>query len=263
MVNDRGAMKKCALITGGSRGIGYGIATALAKEGYDLAINGVREETEVSEALDALRKLGSKVVYCRGSVASADDRANIIETAYAGLGTLHVLVNNAGVAPKVRLDLLETTVESFRYLMETNLEGPFFLTQAIANRMAAAKQSDPGFEASIVFVTSISATVASINRGEYCISKAGLAMTSSLFAVRMAEYGIPVYEVRPGIIRTDMTAKVQGKYDSLFEGGLALQPRWGTPDDIGKAVASLCRGDFPYSTGQVIQVDGGMLVDRL
>ncbi len=254
---------KTALITGGSRGIGLGIAQCLAREGYDIAINGVRSEELVKETLNDLREMGVKAEYCQGSIASADDRARIVEEAYEKLGGLNVLINNAGIAPKQRLDLLNTTPESFRDLLDTNLEGPFFLTQAVANRMAEDKEANPDFQGTIVFVTSISATVASINRGEYCISKAGLAMTAALFAVKMAEFSIPVYEVRPGVIATDMTSKVQGKYDQLFEGGMALQSRWGTPDDVGKAVASLVRGDFPYSTGQVIHVDGGMLIDRL
>nr|WP_295933594.1 3-ketoacyl-ACP reductase [uncultured Dyadobacter sp.] len=256
-------MKKTALITGGSRGIGFGIARALAKEGFNLAINGVRDEANAAEALDELRSLGAEVAYCQGSIANASDREAIIEKAYAVFGQINVLVNNAGIAPRVRLDILETTVENYQEVMTTNLEGPFFLTQAIARRMAHAKQNNHAFEAAIIFVTSISATVTSVNRGEYCISKAGLAMTNQLFAVRMAEYNVPVYEIRPGIISTDMTSKVQEKYDNLFQSGIALQPRWGTPDDIGKAVASLTRGDFPYSTGQVINVDGGMLIDRL
>ncbi|MBU1821641.1 MAG: 3-ketoacyl-ACP reductase [Bacteroidetes bacterium] len=255
--------KKTALITGGSRGIGLGIAQCLAREGYNLAINGVRPEELVQDTLNELRAMGVKVVYCQGSIASAEDRKRFLDHAYQELGSLNVLVNNAGIAPKQRLDLLDTTPESFRDLLDTNLEGPFFLTQDVANRMAAAKEADPAFQGSIVFVTSISATVASVNRGEYCISKAGLAMTAALFAVKMAEFGVPVYEVRPGVIATDMTAKVQSKYDQLFDGGMALQPRWGTPEDVGKAVASLVRGDFPYSTGQVIHVDGGMLIDRL
>lgn len=254
---------KTALITGGSRGIGLGIAQCLAREGYDIAINGVRPQQLVESTLADLRATGIKAVYCQGSIASADDRARIVEEAYDKLGGLNVLVNNAGIAPKQRLDLLNTTPESFRDLLDTNLEGPFFLTQAIARKMAEAKEIQPDFRATIVFVTSISATVASINRGEYCVSKAGLAMTAALFAVKMAEYGIPVFEVRPGVIATDMTSRVQTKYDQLFEGGMALQPRWGTPDDVGKAVSSLVRGDFPYSTGQVIHVDGGMLIDRL
>ncbi|WP_025763778.1 3-ketoacyl-ACP reductase [Dyadobacter tibetensis] len=256
-------MKKTALITGGTRGIGFGIAQALAKEGYDLAINGVRPEEGAMEALDTLRAMGARVIYCQGSIASADDRANIIEKAYQELGALNVLVNNAGIAPRQRLDLLDTTPENYQEVVTTNLEGPFFLTQAIAKRMAHQKENNHAFQATIIFVTSVSATVTSVNRGEYCVSKAGLAMTSQLFAVRMAEYGIPVFEIRPGVITTDMTAKVQEKYDGLFANGMALQPRWGTTEDVGKAVASLTRGDFPYSTGQVINVDGGMLIDRL
>jgi NAD(P)-dependent dehydrogenase (short-subunit alcohol dehydrogenase family) len=256
-------MKKVALITGGSRGIGFGIAKALANEGYNLAINGVRDEEGAAEALNELRELGAEVVYCQGSIANAADREAIVEKAYAVFGQINILVNNAGIAPPVRLDILETTPENFQEVMQTNLEGPFFLTQSVAKRMAHTKQNNHAFEATIIFVTSISATVASINRGEYCISKAGLAMTNLLFAVKMAEFNIPVFEIRPGIIATDMTSKVQEKYDNLFQSGIALQPRWGTPDDVGKAVASLTRGDFPYSTGQVIGVDGGMLIDRL
>lgn len=255
---------KCALITGGSRGIGLGIAHALGKAGYNLVVNGVREESEVADVLSGMASAyGIKVVYARGSISSALDRESVIRVANEAFGAINVLVNNAGVAPKQRLDLLETTQESYRYVVETNLEGPFFLTQAVARQMAEKKAADPGFEASIVFVTSISSTVTSINRGEYCVSKAGLSMVSSLFAVRMAEYDIPVYEIRPGVIATDMTSKVQSKYDQLFENGMALQRRWGTPDDVGKAVAAVVTGAFPYSTGQVILVDGGMNIPRL
>jgi 3-oxoacyl-[acyl-carrier protein] reductase len=256
-------MKKTALITGGSRGIGFGIAKALANEGYNLAINGVRNEEGAVPALEELRQLGAEVVYCQGNISNAADREAVIEKAYSVFGQINVLVNNAGIAPRVRLDILETTLENFQEVMQTNLEGPFFLTQEVAKKMAHTKQNNHAFDATIIFVTSISATVASTNRGEYCISKAGLAMTNLLFAVRMAEYNIPVFEIRPGIVATDMTSKVQEKYDNLFQGGIALQPRWGTPEDIGKAVASVTRGDFPYSTGQVINVDGGMLIDRL
>jgi 3-oxoacyl-[acyl-carrier protein] reductase len=256
-------MKKTALITGGSRGIGLGIARALAREGYNLAINGVRDEENAAEALEELRALGADVLYCQGSIAIAADREKIIEKAYEFFGNINVLVNNAGIAPRVRMDLLDTTPENYQEVLTTNLEGPFFFTQSIAKKMAHTKQNNYAFEATIIFVTSISATVTSVNRGEYCVSKAGLAMTSALFAVRLAEFSIPVFEIRPGVIATDMTAKVQGKYNDLFENGMALQPRWGTPEDVGKAVASLTRGDFPYSTGQVIHVDGGMLIDRL
>jgi 3-oxoacyl-[acyl-carrier protein] reductase len=256
-------MKKTALITGGSRGIGFGIAKALAREGFNLAINGVRDEAGALEALEELRQMNAEVVYCQGNIANEADRLNIVEKAYAAFGSIHVLVNNAGIAPRQRMDILETTQENYQEVLKTNLEGPFFLTQLIANRMVKSKQDNPDFDAAIVFVTSISATVASTNRGEYCISKAGLAMTNLLFAVRLAEFNIPVYEIRPGIIATDMTSKVQEKYDNLFQSGIALQARWGTPEDVGKAVASLTRGDFPYSTGQVIGIDGGMLIDRL
>ncbi len=255
---------KSALITGGSRGIGLGIAHTLGKAGYNLIINGVRAEEDVKAALSELvDTYGVEVVYARGSISSPEDRERIINVGIEAFGAINVLVNNAGVAPKQRLDLLETTQESYRHVLETNLEGPFFLTQAVARHMAEKKAADQDFEASIVFVTSISSTVTSINRGEYCVSKAGLSMVSSLFAVRMAEVGIPVYEIRPGVIATDMTSKVQSKYDELFESGMALQPRWGTPEDVGKAVAAVVTGAFPYSTGQVILVDGGMNIPRL
>jgi NAD(P)-dependent dehydrogenase (short-subunit alcohol dehydrogenase family) len=173
------------------------------------------------------------------------------------------LVNNAGVAPKVRADLLETSEESYDYVVNTNLRGVFFLTQLFARDMVAAKKSDPAFSGTIVNITSISATVVSINRGEYCIAKAGLSMMSQLFATRLGADGIPVYEVRPGVIKTDMTAGVTEKYDKLIAGGLNVQPRWGYPEDVGKAVASLARGDLPFSTGQVIMVDGGLVIPRL
>ncbi|MDI1319329.1 MAG: 3-ketoacyl-ACP reductase, partial [bacterium] len=174
-----------------------------------------------------------------------------------------LLVNNAGVAPKVRADLLETSEESYDYVVNTNLRGVFFLTQAFARDMVAAKKADPKFAAYIVNITSISATVVSINRGEYCIAKAGLSMLSQLFATRLGPDGIPVYEVRPGVIKTDMTAGVTAKYDDLISKGLCVQPRWGLPQDVGMAVASLARGDLPFSTGQVIMVDGGLTIPRL
>ena len=173
------------------------------------------------------------------------------------------MVNNAGVAPHQRLDILDTTEESFDRVLGINLKGPFFLSQLAARAIIEARQQFPDEPAAIVNVSSISATVVSVNRGEYCISKAGLSMMSQLFAVRLAEFGIPVFEVRPGIIRTDMTAVVQEKYDRLFAAGSAPQARWGTPEEVGKAVAALVRGDFPYSTGQVVMVDGGMTINRL
>lgn len=255
---------KIALITGGSRGIGFGIATALAAEKWDVVINGMRPEAAVAEPLAALRAHGGRVVYAPGDVGSADGRATVLAVAreFAG-GSINLLVNNAGVAPKVRADLLETSEESYDRVIDTNLKGAFFLTQAVARDMVAAKQADSMFAGAIVNITSISATVVSINRGEYCIAKAGFAMLSQLFAARLGGDGIPVYEVRPGVIKTDMTAGVTEKYNKLIADGLFVQPRWGLPEDIGKVVASLARGDFPYSTGQVIIVDGGMTIPRL
>ncbi|MFC5408257.1 3-ketoacyl-ACP reductase [Larkinella bovis] len=256
-------MKRVAFVTGGSRGIGYGIAEHLAKAGFDLAINGVRAEESVGEALAGLRELGADVIYCQGNIASREDRARMIDQLKNHFGRLHVLVNNAGVAPKERRDILEATEESFEYVVSTNLQGAYFLTQTVANWMIQQQAENAGFTGSIINVSSISATVASVNRGEYCIAKAGLSMATQLFAARLGEFDIPVFEVRPGIIRTDMTAGVVGKYDKLIGEGLTVQKRWGFPDDVGRAVAALARGDFPYSTGQVIMVDGGMTIPRL
>ena len=257
------AKNQVALVTGGSRGIGFGIAECLAKEGYDLAINGVRDESKVADALEALRSIGVKVVYCAGDISSEKARQGILEKVKSEFGRLNVLVNNAGVAPKERNDVLKTTEESFDFVIGTNLKGTFFLSQLAANWMIEQKSQDSTFRASIINVTSISSTVASTNRGEYCIAKAGLSMVTQLFAARLGAYQIPVYEIRPGIITTDMTSGVKDKYDKLFSEGLAIQERWGEPSDIGKAAASLVRGDFPYSTGQVIMVDGGMTLQRL
>ncbi|GAB4030940.1 3-ketoacyl-ACP reductase [Spirosoma gilvum] len=256
-------MKRTAFITGGSRGIGYGIAEHLAKAGFDLAINGVRPEALVSEALDGLRSLGAEVIYCPGDIALREDRSAMLEKIKAHFGRLNVLVNNAGVAPKERRDILEATEESFQYVVSTNLQGAYFLTQAAANWMIEQKKDRPDFVGRIINISSVSATVASVNRGEYCVAKAGLSMATQLFAARLGEFDIPVYEVRPGIIQTDMTAGVTAKYDKLIADGLCVQRRWGLPDDVGRAVASLARGDFPYSTGQVIMVDGGMTLPRL
>ncbi len=256
-------MNKVALITGGSRGIGFGIATYLAAQGYDLAINGIRPEVDAAPALENLRAMGGKVIYCPGNIAMEEDRLSIIETVKNKMGSLHVLINNAGVAPKERNDILKASTDSYDYVMDTNLKGPYFLTQSIANWMIEQKLKDPEYTAQIIIISSISAVVASTNRGEYCLSKAGLAMMTQLFAVRMSEYNIPVYEIRPGIIKSDMTAGVTEKYDKLIAGGLTLQPRWGTPDDVGKAVAAITLGQFPYSTGQIFMVDGGLTQLRL
>lgn len=258
-------MKKVALVTGGSRGIGFGIAEKLAAEKWDVIINGVRAEDAVAEPLAKLRSLGVRTGYARGDVGSAEGRAAILDAVHAFTGgkPMNLLVNNAGVAPKVRNDLLETTEESYDYVVDTNLKGVFFLTQAVARHMVATRKTDPSFAATIVNITSISATVVSTNRGEYCIAKAGLSMLTQLFAARLGADGIPVYEVRPGVIKTDMTAGVTEKYDKLIANGLCVQPRWGFPDDIGRSVAALARGDFPFSTGQVVMADGGLTIPRL
>jgi NAD(P)-dependent dehydrogenase (short-subunit alcohol dehydrogenase family) len=258
-------MSKIALVTGGSRGIGFGIAEKLASEKWDLVINGVRPEDAVAEPLARLRAHGVRVGYARGDVGSVAGRDAIhaATQAFTGGKAINVLVNNAGVAPKVRADLLETSEESYDHVVDTNLKGVFFLTQLFARDMVAAKKAHASFTGAIINITSISATVISINRGEYCIAKAGLSMLTQLFAVRLGGEGIPVYEVRPGVIKTDMTAGVTEKYDKLIAGGLCVQPRWGFPEDVGRSVAALARGDFPYSTGQVIMVDGGLTMPRL
>jgi NAD(P)-dependent dehydrogenase (short-subunit alcohol dehydrogenase family) len=257
-------MKRIALITGGSRGIGFGCAEHLARAGFDLAINGMREEKDAAEALDALRKLGAEVAYCRGDIGTAAGRAAVLDGVRKKFGRLNVFVSNAGVAPKVRADVLETSEESWDHVLGANLKGGFFLTQAVAKWLVEQKLADPrNFSGAIIIVSSISATVVSTNRGEYCVSKAGLAMVAALFAARLGEYDLPVYELRPGVIKTDMTAGATAKYDKLLSEGLAVTRRWGTPGDVGRAAAALARGDFPYSTGSVIMVDGGLIMPRL
>ena len=254
---------KVALVTGGSRGIGLGIVQQLALQGFDIAINGVRKEAEVKDILESIKALGVEVIYCQGNISLTADRKIIIEKVKAHYKKLNVLVNNAGIAPKERRDVLNTTEESFDEVVDTNLKGNYFLTQQVANWMIEQKSSDKNFLGSIINVSSVSATVASVNRGEYCISKAGISMTTQLFAIRLGEFDIPVYEVRPGIINTDMTSGVKEKYDKLIEEGLCVQKRWGQPEDVGKAVAALAKGDMMYSTGQVIMVDGGLTLPRL
>lgn len=256
-------MKKVAFITGGSRGIGFGIAAHLAEAGFAIAINGVRLAEAVTEVIEALKQYGGEVMYCQGDIASPEARKRMVNEIKSRYGALHVLVNNAGIAPKERKDILEATEESFTHLIRTNLQGPYFLTQTVANWMVEQKQQNTDFEGCIVNVSSISATVASVNRGEYCIAKAGLSMATQLFAARLGEYNIPVYEVRPGVIRTDMTSGVTEKYDKLIANGLTVQKRWGEAGDVGKAVTALALGYFPYSTGQVLMVDGGLTLPRL
>ena len=255
-------MEKSALITGGSRGIGLGIAEALGKLGYRLAINGIRSQEEVSEQLTYLRKF-SDVVYCPGNIGDLAAHTKVVKRTLDHFKRIDVLVNNAGVAPKVRKDILELDEEGYDRLMDINLKGTFFLTQRIAQHMLNEKSMNADYSPSIITITSMSAVVASINRAEYCMSKAALSMMTALFATRLAEAAIPVYEVRPGIIQTDMTTGVKEKYDKLIQDGLTLENRWGTPADIGKIVGALASGSIPYSTGQVINADGGLTVRRL
>lgn len=255
-------MRRVALVTGGTRGIGLGVARALAAEGFDLALCGQRAEAEVSGTLAELQAGGAQVRYVQADVSSRDERARLVASVRSAFGRLHLLVNNAGVAPAVRADVLEAGEESFDRLLGINLKGPYFLTQAVARFMLEQKQQ-PGWAGAIVFVTSVSAEAASPNRGDYCVSKAGLAMAARVFAVRLAASGIPVYEVRPGIVHTDMTAKVADAYDRRIAEGLVPQGRWGEPEDVGRVVAALARGDLAYSTGAVLTVDGGFSVPRL
>lgn len=254
-------MKKVALITGGSRGIGLGIAHSLADAGWQLAINGMREESAVGAVLEELRAKQVEVIYCRGNVGEEEGRSQILQSCLEHFGQIDALVNNAGVAPRERKDLLDMSEESFDRVLGINLKGSFFLSQMVAKEMIEAGKETPKY---IINMSSVSATLVSVNRGQYCISKAGMAMMTQLFAARLAAENIQVYEVRPGVIKTDMTAAVKEKYDKLvIEEGLAVQGRWGIPEDVGKAVASLLEGNFPYSTGQVIMVDGGLAMGRL
>ena len=251
--------QRTALITGGTRGIGLGIARALARDGWSLALSGLRPRGEVESIVEELVHAGASAEYWPADVGRAGDRARLLQSAVEKFGTLDALVNNAGRAPRVRADVLDATEDSFIEMMDTNLRGPYFLTQAVA-RLLIEKNSPAS---AIVFITSVSAEMASINRGDYCVSKAGLSMAVKLFALRLAEHGIPVYEVRPGIVSTDMTANVRDVYDRRIAGGLIPESRWGQPEDVGRAVAALLRGDIRYATGTTIHVDGGLSIPRL
>jgi NAD(P)-dependent dehydrogenase (short-subunit alcohol dehydrogenase family) len=257
------SQKRVALVTGGARGIGFAVAQALAREGFDLALCGVRGGAAAGPALETLGKLGARTLYVQADVSDRAARQRLVAGVEETFGRLHLLVNNAGIAPKVRADILEATEESFESLLKVNLQGPYFLTQRCAHWMIAQKKADAAWRGCIVNISSVSATVASVNRGDYCVSKAGVSMATQLWAARLGEFDIPVYEIRPGIIRTDMTAGVQAKYDKLMSEGLLAQTRWGQPEEVGIAVAMLARGDLPYSTGQVLLVDGGLTLRRL
>ena len=255
---------KAALITGGANGIGLGIAVQLAGEGYAIALLGRSAEEQVRENIDKVKSFGTPVIYISGNIAAADSRKAVLQKIDSEFGRLDVLVNNAGVAPKVRQDILAATEESFDYVLNINLKGTFFLTQSAANYMREEVSKNIGIVPMIINISSISAYTSSTARGEYCISKAGIGMMTALFADRLAEYGINVYEIRPGIIATDMTAGVKEKYDRLIlEEGILPIKRWGTPEDVANVVSVLCSGKLAYSTGEVINVDGGFHVRRL
>jgi 3-oxoacyl-[acyl-carrier protein] reductase len=252
-----------AIVTGGTRGIGLGIARALAAGGWNLALCGMRPPDAVRDVLNELESAGATVIYQALDVARTSDHGRFVDAVGEQFGSFEALVNNAGRAPRVRADLLEAAEASFDELLRTNLRGPYFLTQRVARALLEQGAVRRPHARSIVFVTSVSAVMASINRGDYCVSKAGLAMVAQLFAVRLAEHGIAVYEVRPGIIASDMTAAVKDAYDQRIAGGLVPVHRWGTPDDVGCVVAALLAGNLAYATGSVINVDGGLSLPRL
>lgn len=257
-----------AVVTGAGQGIGRGIVMALAREGFDVAgidivFDPRNREKGLFEVKEKVEKLGRRFLPIAGDVARLEDHDRMLDAAVGEFGAIDVLVNNAGISPAKRVDILETAPESYDRVLGVNARGPFFLTQNAARRMAARKGARPAFPPSIIFITSISAVASSTSRAEYCVSKAALSMTAALFADALAAKGINVYEVRPGIIATDMTAGVKDKYDRLIAGGLVPQGRWGLPEDVGRAVAALARGDLAFSTGAVVEVSGGMNIRRL
>jgi NAD(P)-dependent dehydrogenase (short-subunit alcohol dehydrogenase family) len=246
-------------VTGGGRGIGRGICLALAELGHALIVN-YRSDGTAAEAtcLEAQSRGAPRALALQADLADLDQGRGLVHQAMACLGRIDLWVNNAGVAPERRLDLLETTPASWDRVLANNLRGPFFLTQAVARTMVELRASGTIAEPQIVFITSISSRFASVARGEYCVAKAGLSMVAQLFAARLAGLGIRVYEVRPGLIETDMTQPVHESYDARIAGGLLPIARWGTPEDVGRAVAAIAAGAFPYSTGAVLEVDGGL-----
>ena len=257
--------KKTVFVTGSTRGIGFGIAKKFAVLGYSVVMSSSSGEEKAAAPLAELGGAGADVDYVKCSIGERADREAALDFVMERRGRIDVLVNNAGVAPLERRNILETSEESFDRVMDINLKGTFFMTQLFANKMIELKEKElPDYSPRIINIASISSTTASVNRGEYCISKAGISMVTSLFAVQLAEHFIPVFEIRPGIIKTDMTKGVQEKYDRfiLEEGGLPTR-RWGLPEDVAEAAAVLAGGALDYSTGQVINVDGGFSIRRL
>jgi NAD(P)-dependent dehydrogenase (short-subunit alcohol dehydrogenase family) len=252
-----------ALVTGAARGIGRAVALQLAKDGYAVAINFVSSAQQAEELRRSINSHGGRAECIRADISIADDRRALVDSVRERFGRIDLLVNNAGVAPAKRADLLDATEESFTRLIDVNLRGPYFLTQAVAKWMIELRRSNAIPRGRIVFVTSVSAYAASTNRGDYCVSKAGLSMAAQLWAARLAEFDIPVIEIRPGVIATDMTSGVKEKYDKLIAEGLLPQQRWGTPEDVARAVSAFARGDLDYSTGVAIDVSGGFQVRRL
>jgi len=256
------------LVTGSSRGLGRGVAETLASAGYSVAIHYASNKQAAEETAAACRAIAlnsaQQFAVVGGNVGIAADREQIFNQTIESLGHLDALVNNAGIAPRVRADITEATEEIFDEVIGVNLKGPYFLSQ-LAARYWLSKPADCRLQGGykLLFVTSLSANTASINRGEYCISKAGLAMATQLWAVRLAAEGIQVLELRPGIMATDMTAGVKEKYDALLASGLVPQMRWGKPEDVGLAVKGVLDGHFPFSTGDVINIDGGFHLRRL
>jgi len=255
-------MKKTALITGGARGIGYAISKQLGLDGYNVTIMASSSPERYWQALEELRLLDIDYLYLQGDISRSEDRESCIQNVIQHFGRIDVLVNNAGVAPSKRADLLEMTEESFDRVVGINTKGTMFMTQVVARQMLRQESLD-GRRGVIVNVSSISAVVSSTNRGEYCISKAGVSMLTTLYADRLAGEGISVYEVRPGVIDTDMTAAVKEKYDELFEKGAFPIGRWGRPEDVANVVSAFCSDKFIYTTGNYVDVDGGFHIQRL
>jgi len=248
------------LVTGARRGIGRGIAYAFAQGGYDVVVNDVVEDEAAAETLAGIAERGGRGVFLQGDIADVNALPALAERAFAAFGGLECLVNNAGISVAKRGDLLEMTPDSYDRVMAVNLRGPFFLTQEIARRFLAASSEHPR---SIISISSMNAVIVAPERGEYCISKAGVSVMTKLFALRLAEAGIGVFEIRPGIIRTDMTAPVKARYDVLLADGVAPIRRWGEPADIGRVAVALASGDFHFGTGDAIDVDGGLHIHKL